>query len=583
MQEQIISNQSYQNSLFENRVHIHARKQVERQPLTLKGVALRPYQQDAIAAVMAARDRGLQRVLYTAPTGTGKTTVFVGILAAMGIGRPALILAHREELLTQAAERIRLLLPGVVVTAETGANRASRGSDVVVASIQALGRKGCDRLGWLEPGLIICDEAHHVCAAGYIRTFERFGCYRNGGPFLVGTTATPKRLDRLNLKTVFEDHVFDYPIRQAMEDGYLCDVRGYSVVTQTDLRGVRTTAGDYNQAELSRAVNTEQRTQSALKHWLGVAPERKTIIFCVTVEHAKAAAETWRKAGIAAQAVHGDMDPRVRRELMSRFRAGEVQVLTNCEICTEGLDVPDTSCIVMLRPTKSWALFVQMVGRGLRPVKPDCVVIDLVDNTDRNNLASVPAILDLPPGINLEGRTLKETAKKMEQLTEGAAFLHDYQPETFTELETMLRTVDLFGRVTPTPEVSAHSRLAWLYMPGDYYRLSLPPKRIAEIRKDGLGRWHTSFSESGQLVFSPQSIESLTESLRTADKHIEAIWPDSVALAYSGGKWRRDGATEKQRAALKQLGQRPEVIDRLNKGEASSMISMLRAGARSGQ
>lgn len=549
---------------------------IEKPSAALPNGLLRPYQERAVAAVREARENGLRRVFFTAPTGTGKTTIFVAVIAALGMGRPSLVVAHREELLEQAAQRVRSLLPGLSVGIEGGNRRASPWCDVVVGSVQTLGRPGSSRLEGLNPGLLIVDECHHAPAPGYKRTFERFGCYEPDGAFLVGCTATAKRLDRINLRNVFEAHVFDYPIRQAMEDGYLCEVRGYAVVSRTDLSKVHVTAGDFNQKELSRAVNQEARTLAVIKHFREVASDRKTIVFCVDVAHAKEAARMWREAGFVAAHVDGEMRPEVRRAVMDRFRSGAVQVLTNCEIATEGVDVPDTSCIVMLRPTQSWALYVQMAGRGLRPVKADCIIIDVVDNCDRHSLASVPAILDLPPGIDLEGRTLKETAKAMEQLAEAASFMSSYEPATFTELQTMLRSVDLFGRVDSPPAVEANSRLSWLLMPGDYYLLQCGAGCQARLDRDGLGLWKLSVRGpeiNTDAAFSPD----IAESLRAADERVIETWPEVGRIAGRNCRWRSDSPTDKQKSLLRKLRQPQEAIDRMSRGQASSLISILLA------
>src|SRR5947209_7690288 len=198
----------------------------------------RPYQEDAIQAILQARERGLQRVLITMATGTGKTCVFVWLMERMRLQRPALVLAHRDELIRQAADRIGALLPGVNVQVEQAEEVAGPDAAIVVASIQTLGRKGSDRLSWLAravPELIICDEAHHAPAASYLGVFERFGAFEPGGAFLLGCTATPHRIDARSMGQVFQAEVFRYELRAAMQAGWLCPIRGYRVVTETDL------------------------------------------------------------------------------------------------------------------------------------------------------------------------------------------------------------------------------------------------------------------------------------------------------------------------------------------------------------
>jgi superfamily II DNA or RNA helicase len=539
---------------------------------------LRPYQQKAVDAVVAAKYRGVSRVLYTAPTGTGKTRVFVGIVEALGLKRPALILAHREELLQQASDRISEIIPSANVQIECGSQRAKEGSDVVIASIQSVGREGSSRLGWLNPGLIICDEAHHSTASGYKRAFERFGAF-DGRSFLVGTTATPKRLDRMNLKSIFEEHVFDYPIREAMNDGWLCDILGYSVQTHTDLTKVRTVAGDYNQAELAKAVNNYGRTGSAIHAWKETAVDRKTIVFCVDVAHSQDSAQMWRDAGYSAECVHGAMGKESRQDVFARFRSGDIQVLTNCEIATEGLDVPEVSCVVMLRPTQSWALFCQMIGRGLRPVKPNCVVLDLVDNTNKNNLATVPTILDLPPGMDLEGKSLKAAAEILDELGEKLSFLENYDPASFSELETTFSQIDILGRLKPNAVVQANSRLAWIALPGGRFTLSCGTGKKADLAEDGLGMWWLRMKE-GEQEEKRRVVNDMQRALHAADVLVSIKWPEAQWLGSQSASWRRNIPSEKQIACLCKFGYAESVVRAMSRGEASSLITMKISGIK---
>jgi superfamily II DNA or RNA helicase len=229
-------------------------------------IILRPYQEKARNAVLAAKDRGLQRVLAVSPTGTGKTTLFSDLVGEFhsGYGVNSLIIAHREELLQQASARISLQNPGLHVGVESGSSRAPWNCDVVVAGIQSIGRAESTKLDFLKPGFLIVDEAHHAPADSYQNVMRRFGSYE-GECFTIGVTATPHRLDNKPLhgheSAIFEEVVFTYTLAEAIADGWLCDLRGFRVASGISLDAIKTTAGDYNQGQLQRAVNIDQRNR----------------------------------------------------------------------------------------------------------------------------------------------------------------------------------------------------------------------------------------------------------------------------------------------------------------------------------
>lgn len=553
----------------------------------------RAYQTEAVKAILAARLRGIRRALLVMATGCGKTQCFVWLIARMraeGETRPALIVAHREELLTQAANRVRSILPEARVGIERAESRVELGSaDVIVASVQTIGAARGGRLEWLAPGLVIIDEAHHVAqrAKSYMNVVERFA----GECFLLGVTATPKRLDRLSLHAkgggVFEEVVFDYGIRKAIDDGWLCPLRGYRVQTKVDLSSVRTTAGDFNQAQLSDAVEDEDRTEDAVLHWQRLAAGRPTIAFGASVAHAEQFVAAFRAHGVSAESVDGSMDRDVRSAILGRYLSGETTVLANCQIATEGFDAPKTSCILMARPTQSWGLYVQCIGRGTRlaPGKEDCIIIDVVDLTTRHDLCSVPSILDLPAGLDLEGRTLSEAAQALEELGAAAGFLKDYAPKTFSELQTVLQQIDLFRRVEPAPEVRQVARLAWLSVLGGYYvSCGGGDRREARLERDALGNWRLRLSAQvagrREVVDETHWGQDTPRALRASDAAVLGRWPDARWVASINAPWRKEPASERQRATLRSFGYSDDVIATLDKGAACGIITQRFAGAR---
>src|SRR5581483_11568102 len=313
---------------------------------------LRPYQLEAVEAVeRVLSEKRHRRLLLTLPTGTGKTVAFAEVIRrrrAAGDLRPVLILAHRVELIDQAAAKVRWANPDLEVAVECGSRTAPESADVVVASVQTLQSPHCKRLSSLKPGLVIVDEAHHSTATSYRRILGRFGALDGGIVPLLGCTSTPYRFDRADLGDIFDAEVYRMGLQEAIEQGWLCPIRCYRVVTETSLAGVHTRAGDFATGELGRAVNVAARTDLVIEKWREVAGDRRTLVFCVDVRHAWDVAEAFRAGGFTAEAVDGAMKAASRAAVISRFRSGETQVLTNCDLLGEGFDLPEVSAVVMM-------------------------------------------------------------------------------------------------------------------------------------------------------------------------------------------------------------------------------------------
>lgn len=564
---------------------------------------LRPYQERASEAVMNAKREGLGRVLMVMPTGCGKTISFTDVIGKVQEEdpRPALVLAHREELLSQAQRTVEAMLPGAWCSAEMGDRRADERANVILGSVPTLSRSGSKRLDWLcqqGASIVIMDECHHCASAGYGRVAERFGCME-GRTFLLGCTATPKRLDRKELvgdsgEVMFQKEVFSYPLIAAIKEGYLCPVRGYRVVTDTDLSGVSTLAGDFNVAALARAVDTENRTRKAVEHWREIAGDRKTLVFCASVEHAAHAAAEWAKAGVRAAYASGEMPLEQRRDALRRFRAGETQVLCNCGLFTEGFDEPSINCIVQLRPTQSWALYAQMVGRGTRlspeTGKTDCLIIDVCDNTTRHELASCPTLIGLPAGMDMEGHTLEEAHDEWEEAAAEGGVSKGNPPARFSEIKTKLLEVKLLkDEAGLPPEVEENSRLAWLWVGTGGYLLQGGSyvgghPRVARCEMDALGAWHLVVGlHTPGRVHRVEVGQGDLPDFSVMDEVIERLWPDALNLVRREARWKTDKITDGQIRFLQRYIKDKEYLMGLTKGQASNLImrrKMAKGGGR---
>ena len=348
---------------------------------------LRPYQQQAVDEIHEKLKEN-RSTLLVIPTGTGKTRVFTEV-AHLWPGR-VLVLAHRDELLQQARERIAKET-GEDVGLEQAEARAGL-ERIVVGSIQTMCQPG--RLSSWKPdhfGLVICDEAHHGPSPSYKRVFNHFASAK-----LLGVTATPDRADEKAMGQVFESVAFCYEIEDAINDGWLVPIRVREIfLGELDLSACRTTAGDLNQGDLDAAM-VEEAIAHMVKSTIAEAGDLKTLFFTTSVDNATRAAEIFNsiKAG-SARTVNGKTPTDTRRLTLDGFERGEFQYLTNCGIATEGYDCPPVACIAQGRPTKSRSLHAQIVGRGLRPFpgKSECLVIEFTGNSGRHQLASAVDIL----------------------------------------------------------------------------------------------------------------------------------------------------------------------------------------------
>ena len=328
---------------------------------------LRPYQSDLLDRADAAF-RDARRVLLQLPTGGGKTVLF-SRAAQDEPGRVAIV-AHRRELIRQAHRRT----PGSAIYPSADPQR------ITVGSIQTFARR-LDALPRFD--LIVLDEAHHAVAGQYERLLAS-----QPGARVLGVTATPERLDGRGLGTVFERLICGPSVAQLTADGYLCPARVYGPPAPPDLSRVRTTAGDFNAADLEQIMAAPSLLGSAPEHYERLAAGRSALVFCISVRHAEESAAAFRAEGWRFVCVHGGMTTDARDAALADLAAGRLHGLTSCELISEGLDIPDVGCVIMQRPTQSLGMYLQQVGRGLRPApgKPDLVVLDHAGNVLRHGL-----------------------------------------------------------------------------------------------------------------------------------------------------------------------------------------------------
>lgn len=369
---------------------------------------LRDYQIQAIEAVEHAWKEHSD-VLGVAATGAGKTVIFLSLAIRQTLHNPnarICILAHREELIYQPIERLRAvagewLMSGALDRPRVGlllGEQKDHDRQLTVATVQTLGRQThLDRLLSHGPiDYLITDEAHHAISPTYLRVRDGL---KAANPQLrhLGVTATPQRGDGLALANGFTHTAFTVTIADLVRQGYLVKPSWYAISTQIDLDGVKTSHGDFVAAQLAGRFDTDECRKVVVAAHKEYASDRPAIAFTVSVAGAHALAEAFREAGYTAASADGTTDKALRRQILADFRAGRFQILVNCGLWTEGLDVPEIAAIHLARPTKSDGLYIQMVGRGLRPApgKSDCLILDYLP-ADARNVAMLGDILGCP-------------------------------------------------------------------------------------------------------------------------------------------------------------------------------------------
>lgn len=405
--------------------------------------ALRDYQQFSYDQIFGALQQS-RSTLLVLPTGTGKTIIFGCVARDWPTGR-VLIVVHRDELKTQAAEKVGEIT-GEACAIEMGSERSNEGrhlykSHVVVTSVQTMSRPNRHaRFDPQEFGLIIFDEAHHAISDTYLRVLGHFRA--NPNLKTLGVTATADRLDEEKLGQVFASVAHEYNLKDAIDDGWLVPIQQQLVwVDGLDFSHCRTTAGDLNQSDLAKIMEMEQALHGVVVPTIKIAGDRKTLFFTASVAQAERGSEIAnRYESGSAKWICGTTPMDERREILKRYARGEFLRLFNCAIALEGFDEPGIQVVAMARPTKSRALYAQAIGRGTRPLagivdpfktpesrreaiaasaKPNMLVLDYVGNSGRHKLMHCTDVL----GVDYDDSILEDALREIEERSEAGAAL----------------------------------------------------------------------------------------------------------------------------------------------------------------
>ncbi|KAH6895441.1 P-loop containing nucleoside triphosphate hydrolase protein [Thelonectria olida] len=583
---------------------------------TQRPIQLRDYQQECIASVLKSLKQGHKRVGISLATGSGKTVIFTRLIdqvvSPSWDADRTLILAHRRELVEQAARHCQLAYPTKTIDIEMGNLHATGTADITIASVRSLVSK--DRLFKFDPSrfkLVLVDEAHHIVAPGYLKVLEHFGLdeKRKDSPSLIGVSATFSRFDGVKLGAAIDEIVYHKDYVDMISEKWLCDVLFTTVESTANLKQVKSSSfGDFMTGELSKAVNTDEINDIIVRSWMAKARGRKsTLVFCVDIAHVVRLTEKFRQHGFDARYVTGETKGVDRSDSLEAFKRGDFPVLVNCGVFTEGTDIPNIDCIVLARPTRSRNLLVQMIGRGMRlhPDKKDCHVIDLVSSLD-TGIVTTPTLFGLDPNLLIERASVKnmrqiraEKDRGEETGTSSLSFRTIAGPGsvdavTFTDYSSVL---DLIADTSGEKHIRAISQYSWVQVGQEKFVLAAPGGTYIRIEKMGESEDHETPSPTYRVVevraippglakvpyAAPKEIltaATFTDAVHGADSFAATTYPHTFIHRYQ--RWRSLPPTQGQVDFINKLRGKgdPLTAEELNKGKATDMITKLKHGAR---
>lgn len=580
---------------------------------------LREYQKDLVFGVEAAWRDGKRRPAIVLPTGMGKTHTFARIMMRWRDRQiedgaretRAVLVAHRDELIQGAAGALRSALPadqrvGVV---QAGANGTL--APYVVCSVQTLANER-RRRQLLNVGLVVVDECHHAAAKSYRDVLKYFGCEKDstsvGEALALGVTATMSRGDKLALGDVWQDVISGPSIAEGIDGGWLVRPRGVRVrINGLNLATVKRTGGDYQAGSLGEALENADAPHAIVRAVKEHADDRPTIIFAPLVHTADLIRDALREAGYTAETVSGKTPKETRKAILDRFRKRELQFLCNAMVFTEGTDLPLASCCVIARPTTNPALYIQMVGRVLRPSegKTDALVLDVVGASQRHALNAHIELYGEEDAYSLQhdpcecggawgdgdcpcgqrkcsaecacggGKPGECGCPRAVELDEGELTLDtalDADDESWRSGAPIVSEhVDLFHRSGATWLRTAAG--VWFLSAGDWYIAILPgdPARGAGLLD--VARVHVR--ERGQWRWVVRDVTSFADAMMRAEGDVTN---EERTIAGRSKGWRDKGVSAKQMAAAARWGL--QVSPLMTAGEVSNRIAVASATAR---
>ena len=533
---------------------------------------MRPYQEEAVNAVLEAGNKmyGAQELIVL-PTGTGKTIVFSEI--ARRRGKKTLILAHRDELINQAVEKLAWVWPD----ADIGVIKAERhepDAQVVVASVQSMNKRRLARIGASQFQTVITDEAHHATARSYRNIYYWAGLLpeQNFGNLHVGVTATPNRTDKKLLGGIFTNIAYEGNILDFIPN-YLSDLQIIRRESGIVLDGISRSANDLNCHELSDALNTPQGNKMVVDTYKEVARDCKsTIAFCADIAHIHGLTQEFQRQGFSAAGIDSTMKTDERRKILKMFYDGAIDVLINCGILTEGFDCPQVDCILLVRPTRSELLLRQMIGRGTRlyPGKEKCKIVDIACVSNEWDLVDPTQLFGFEVAMK-DGATVSETRESDKR----------YRKQ-FGEVEFSEQIAGIYD--TRSPGQLEWQKLrwkGWLLRCGKdgsikvahlQESLKSDERYMVHHNKEWIDEKTGSKRGSQRKILDEVTLD---QAFSFAESYVREHDLD-IGLALPNRKWHKDRATEAQLKYIEGLGGSEYITENMTKREASNLITYLK-------
>lgn len=517
-------------------------------------INLRPYQAECLEAVESNQSAGIRRQIVHLPTASGKTVVFASLISQAIKDDPstrAVVLAFSCDLLGQAKDKLLMIDPDLDVGIVDG-NSKEFNRRVVVSSVQSARQpRNLKKLQSQGFSMAIADECHHFASDSARLVLRELGFSKpDNGALLIGFSATPFRQDARGLGEDFDKIVYSKTIKEMIDLGFLAQPVGKKIVTDLDLSGVAVDDGDYSSSGLSRVMNTDAINELVVRSYLENALGRKAVAFACSIEHADCLALSFKGLGVRAASIHSQLPAHEKENLKSRFRSGELEVLINPLMLTEGFDEPSIECVIVTRPTKSPGLYQQMVGRGLRlfPNKTDCLVLDFSDHN--HTLCNV--------GVLLEDNLVDE--KKSDARSESIEKLIGSLPPNINQkLRKAVLSLDLLG-----------DSFAWQKDSAGNYFLKGNHDMFLKIVKREPERYDAILSSSTGTTLIAGGLDF--EYCFGAAEDFAKLHLGAFTLSDLDASWRDLPISEKQKKFFRSTGFRAG-IDELTRGQAAQIIS----------
>jgi DNA repair protein RadD len=540
---------------------------------------LRPYQERVVSNVVAALDKH-GNTLAVAPTGAGKT-IILSAVAGHYVPQRTVILQHRDELVTQNMNKFRQVNKGVPVSIYD-ADTKSWDGQTTFAMVQTLSRK--NNLATMPPmDLLVIDEGHHSTAETYSRIIDR-AKEMNSAVKVAGFTATPNRGDRVGLRKVFDNCADQITINELVNLGFLVAPKAKMISLDPEIdeklsKIRKTSMGEFDMDQAEEVLNVKAVNEAVVGHWKAEAGDRRTIVFCSTIKHAKDVTMAFLDAGIEAALLTGETPSNERAGILADLRYGHVQVVVNVAVLTEGFDEPSVSCIVLLRPCSYKSTMIQMIGRGLRPVWPseypgmvktDCVVLDFGSSLRVHQDILIMVDLEGPDGTTSSSpfKVCPECEAELpaaikicpfcgydfsaERLLDGDE--HELRDFALVEIDLLnnspFRWIDLFGN---TLVMLACGFDAW----------------VGVVSRDRGETWVAIGRETGRNFVSLLMVGGRTQALAAADDYLRMR--ETNASAKKGRAWMKHILSVKQLEHLRRLGYTGDLS--YNKYEATAHLT----------